>query len=271
MPSSIQVHTPYGEPVIFDTHTRPNFFVDPKLGRWQILLTTDMPLSFLTLDPDTRFHVLSQLPTHDQIPVGFVCKTLAMDAKRYKFQYVYDPVNDFNDIPSAQCATASVARVRWATEYMGWQPTFQWCLTAVGKGDIAVLQELRFQDPPNLSLDVLCDEACSWDQYACAYAADNGHIHVLQWLRSQDPPCPWNVFTCAYAAREGQLVTLQWLRSQDSPCPWDEYTCICAAENGNLPVLQWLRSQDPPCPWNHAQLMNRSNAHTLTWLQSQDP
>jgi hypothetical protein len=37
---------------------------------------------------------------------------------------------------------------------------------------------------------------------------------VLQWLRSQDPPCPWNVSDCLSLAEEGshwEVVT--WIRN----------------------------------------------------------
>ena len=39
---------------------------------------------------------------------------------------------------------------------------------------------------------------------------------------------------------------IQWSRSQNPPCPWNRSTC----ENGHLHVLEWLRNQEPPCPWN---------------------
>jgi len=42
------------------------------------------------------------------------------------------------------------------------------------------------------------------------------------------------------------LDVLQWLRSQEPPCPWDKRTCYAAAMYGHLDVLQWLRTQDPP-------------------------
>ena len=36
-------------------------------------------------------------------------------------------------------------------------------------------------------------------------AARNGHLEVLRWLRSQDPPCPWDVDTCTAAAENGYM------------------------------------------------------------------
>jgi hypothetical protein len=51
----------------------------------------------------------------------------------------------------------------------------------------------------------------------CQYAADNGHLSVLQWLRAQQPPCPWNDWVCSSAAIYGHLHILQWARAQDPP------------------------------------------------------
>ena len=62
-----------------------------------------------------------------------------------------------------------------------------------------------------------------WDEDTCSNAARYGHLHVVQWLRSQNPPCPWDEWTCTFAAGNGHLHVLQWLRSQNPP--WNERTC----------------------------------------------
>ncbi|KAJ1435084.1 hypothetical protein B484DRAFT_325782 [Ochromonadaceae sp. CCMP2298] len=77
----------------------------------------------------------------------------------------------------------------------------------------------------------------------CAAAARGGHVDVLQWLRSHDPPCPWDAVTSHAAAATGHLE-LQWMRAQDPPCPWDEGACANAAAEGQLNVLKWLRAQE---------------------------
>jgi hypothetical protein len=105
------------------------------------------------------------------------------------------------------------------------------CSFAAKNGHLDVLKWLRSQDPP-----------CPWSEYTCTHTAQNGHLEVLKWLRAQNPPCPWDKYTCAYAAKNGQLEVLKWLRSQDPPCPWDKWTCTWAAKNGDLEVLKWLRS-----------------------------
>ena len=45
------------------------------------------------------------------------------------------------------------------------------------------------------------------------------YLHVLQWLRSQYPPCPWDERACSNAVINGQIDTFLWLRSQNPPCP----------------------------------------------------
>jgi len=51
---------------------------------------------------------------------------------------------------------------------------------------------------------------------------------------------------CKWAALQGQLEILKWLRENDFP--WDEKTCTRAVRGGHLEVLQWLRADS--CPWN---------------------
>lgn len=95
---------------------------------------------------------------------------------------------------------------------------------------------------------------------ACSAAAAGGHLDILQYLRSHNPPCPWHPspadgylgrwqhlkqpiwqFGAAYAAaRAGHLEILQWLLLQDTPCPIDDIALEAAAAAGHMSVLQWL-------------------------------
>ena len=92
-------------------------------------------------------------------------------------------------------------------------------------------------------------------ELTCFIASLGGHLNIVKWCRSQDPPFPWDWRTYSCAAREGHLEIIKWCRSQDPPCPWNEYTCIDAAMGGHLEILQWCRSQNPPCPWNKNDLL----------------
>ena len=46
---------------------------------------------------------------------------------------------------------------------------------------------------------------CPWNWTTCSAAAAGGHLGVLEWARSQEPPCPWNGRTCSEAAMGGHL------------------------------------------------------------------
>jgi hypothetical protein len=145
-------------------------------------------------------------------------------------------------------------------------PLGQWsyngaCYWAAEAGHLPMLQYLRSREPP-----------CPWDGTTCESAAMNGHLHVLQWARCQPKPCPWDENICTYAARNGHLEVLQWARSQAEPCPWDQWTCANAAFNGHLHVLQWARSQPEPCPWDWETCRCAAeNGHleVLQWARSQ--
>jgi hypothetical protein len=42
-------------------------------------------------------------------------------------------------------------------------------------------------------------------------------LDVLQWLRSQDPPCPWDARVVQVAGRDGREDVLQWALAHDAP------------------------------------------------------
>ena len=49
-----------------------------------------------------------------------------------------------------------------------------------------------------------------WDSWAYAYAAENGHLHVLKWARENG--CEWDSWAYAHAAENGHLHVLKWVR-----------------------------------------------------------
>jgi hypothetical protein len=48
--------------------------------------------------------------------------------------------------------------------------------------------------------------------------------YFIDHVQSENLPCLWNRLMCSWAARNGHSNILQWVRSQDPPCPWDKYT-----------------------------------------------
>ncbi len=102
-----------------------------------------------------------------------------------------------------------------------------------------------------------------------AYVIVNGKLDELKWLTVNydvmlnfcgEIECNKTFFNCFVDAAcwSGQLHVVQWLRSQDPPCPWNDETCSSAAENGHIHILQWLRTQDPPCPWDESACLSEA-------------
>ena len=103
------------------------------------------------------------------------------------------------------------------------------------------------------------------------YAALQGSIEILRWLM-EEKGYEFNRATCEGAAFGGHLDVLKWVRSQDPPCPWDWRTCTEAAAEGHLDVLKWLRAQNPPCPWNRYRCREHALHHwqVIDWIRQQE-
>ena len=69
---------------------------------------------------------------------------------------------------------------------------------------------------------------------------------VLQWAREHG--CPWNSSTCTWAAGNGQLEVLQWVRENDATGEaWDEIRVrYHAAGPRKQEVLTWLDELGAP-------------------------
>jgi len=81
-----------------------------------------------------------------------------------------------------------------------------------------------------------------WYAGVCSMAAKNGHLSLLQYLRSQG--CEWGNNTTQQAAEKGHLSVLQW--AIENGCPFDlEYDMLGEIiEAGHLDVFQFLHQRD---------------------------
>ena len=88
---------------------------------------------------------------------------------------------------------------------------------------------------------------CPNDEWACAFAAENGHLECLKYLR-EEVKAPWGSATAAWAAKNGHLHILEYLveRKYDK---YDEYACERAAKYGHLDCLKYLR-ETAKAPWD---------------------
>jgi hypothetical protein len=108
------------------------------------------------------------------------------------------------------------------------------CKYAANYGHLKILEWVHEND-----VDVM------WDQTDLfANAADGGHSCIIQWLRTKN--YQWDVFTCAHAARRGRIGLLQWLRAQNPPCPWNATTIRFALEKGHTSTAEWARANGCP-------------------------
>ena len=89
---------------------------------------------------------------------------------------------------------------------------------------------------------------CRIDEYACAWAAGNGHLECLKYLR-EEVKAPWDWYTATRAAKYGHLHILEYLVERK----YDRYgkrACWYAAESGHLDCLKYLH-ETAKAPWNY--------------------
>ena len=89
---------------------------------------------------------------------------------------------------------------------------------------------------------------CPISSNACAYAASNGHLECLKYLR-EEVKAPWDFLTSAWAAQNGHLHILEYLieRKYDQ---FNVHACWFAAENGHLDCLKYLH-ETAKAPWDY--------------------
>ena len=101
---------------------------------------------------------------------------------------------------------------------------------------------------------------CPVDTYACAFAASQGHLECLKYLR-EEVKATWDSRTASFAAANGHLHILEYLveRKYDK---YDEDACEFAAMNGHLDCLKYLH-ETAKAPWDeHAVRYAHRDNHT---------
>jgi hypothetical protein len=100
----------------------------------------------------------------------------------------------------------------------------------------------------NLEMVKYCvANGCPIDVSACEFAAQNGHLECLKYLR-EEAKAPWNRGTASMAAENGHLHILEYLveRKYDQ---FNVHACGLAAANGHLDCLKYLH-ETAKAPWN---------------------
>lgn len=105
-------------------------------------------------------------------------------------------------------------------------------------------------------------------------AANNGHLHMLEWLKENRFLFECGALTeAAVSSKQSSLEVLKYLRSANSP--WSSNVCIRAVEYGRLDILLWAVSNG--CPWKPEEIFEAaarsklaaSNPDILHWLKTQ--
>ena len=88
------------------------------------------------------------------------------------------------------------------------------------------------------------------NESACAFAAFNGHLEVLKYLR-EEAKAPWDDLTASWAAAKGHLHVLEYL--VERKYEYSEWACMHTAKNGHLDCLKYLH-ETAKAPWNSAAI-----------------
>ena len=88
---------------------------------------------------------------------------------------------------------------------------------------------------------------CPIDEMACKYAASEGHLEILKYLR-EEAEAHWDSRTATFAAKYGHLHILEYLVE----CEYDQYSglaCTNAATSGHVDCLKYLH-ETAKAPWD---------------------
>ena len=143
-------------------------------------------------------------------------------------------------------------------EFLKWAREEKKCEWDSGAINVAAYQG-------NLEMVKYCvANECPINEYACAYAAENGHLECLKYLR-EDVKAPWDWETAYFAAQNGHLHILEYLVERK----YDEYhalSCVYAARNGHLDCLKYLR-EPAKAPWNYWAVLRAHKKNQTECLQ----
>ena len=71
-----------------------------------------------------------------------------------------------------------------------------------------------------VSVKLLRQHGSDWDERVCWLAALNGHLEIIKWVRSCNPPCPWNELSLRVAVFRKDLEIIKFC--VENGCPGAE-------------------------------------------------
>jgi hypothetical protein len=96
------------------------------------------------------------------------------------------------------------------------------------------------------------EKQCEWDYRTINVAASQGNLEMVKYCVANE--CPIDEDACAFAAFNGHLEVLKYLR-EEAKAPWDRKTANWAALTGHLHILEYLverkydKYNEDVCSW----------------------
>lgn len=144
------------------------------------------------------------------------------------------------------------------------------CAHAAKGGHLALLQRLCKSKGGivlRTGTAIATSSPCPIDIGSVHFAAQGGHIHVLEWLVKRGHH--WNCDTWQSAIIGGHVEVLEWLSAREEDPFDDEDAPLLAIEYGHVEVLRWMKEKSE-CPWEPSDICHTAaeygHTHILKWM-----
>jgi len=126
-----------------------------------------------------------------------------------------------------EMSSISTLEVAWENKslWLSWWDETYFCFQVARTNKLELLKWIREE------------KQCEWDRQTIKGAAIQGNLEMMKYCVAKK--CPINTRACAWAAENGQLECLKYLR-EEVKAPWDWRTAAWAAKNGHLHILEYL-------------------------------
>jgi len=147
--------------------------------------------------------------------------------------------------------TNKLELLKWIRE----EKKCEWCKWTINKAAIQ----------GNIEMIKYCvANKCPMDEDSCAYAALNGHLECLKYLR-EEAKAPWDSVTPSWAAQNGHLHILEYLVERKF-VQFSEGACVLAAKEGHLDCLKYLH-ETAKAPWDYMAVRSAHKNNQTECLQ----
>ncbi len=155
----------------------------------------------------------------------------------------------------AEMSSISTLEVAWENRWLwpSWWTERHFCEQVAETNILELLKWIREE------------KKCEWDSGTINAAAEQGNMEMVKYCVASE--CPITANTCAFAAKNGHLECLKYLR-EEGKAPWDWNTAWLAAKNGHLHILEYLveRKYDQYSEWACWHAAEKGHLNCLKYL-----